>query len=44
MTIRTVESKFYFPCGQAGDRTDTKKLVVAFRNFANTSKYPQIRV
>ena len=27
-----------FPCGQIDGRTDIKKIMVAFRNFANAPK------
>jgi hypothetical protein len=45
MKIRPVETELFHADGKMGKRTDTTKLIVTFRNFANVpknvrSKYP----
>jgi len=38
MKIRSVEAHLFHADGRTDERTDIKKLIVAFRNFANASQ------
>ena len=43
MKIRPVGAKLFHADGRTDGRTDMKKLLVAFRNFANTPKKRSLR-